>query len=47
MTRLLNALILFMPLGCNAHIWRDPDIVYGFEDVIFRTTYSNLRFKTF
>jgi hypothetical protein len=33
MTQLLNALILFMSLGCKAHIWHDPGMVYGFENV--------------
>ncbi|KAF7183976.1 hypothetical protein CNMCM7691_004466 [Aspergillus felis] len=33
MTQLVNALILFMSLGCKAHIWRDPGMVYGFENV--------------
>ncbi|RHZ44268.1 uncharacterized protein CDV56_101295 [Aspergillus thermomutatus] len=33
MKRLVNALILFTGLGCKAEIWRDPGMVYGFDNI--------------
>jgi hypothetical protein len=33
MKRLVNTLILFTSLGCKANIWRDPNMVYGFDAV--------------
>jgi len=33
MKRLVNAVILFISLGCKAHSWHDPGMAYGFDNV--------------
>lgn len=45
MKRLVNALILFTSLGCNADSYHDPGMVYGFDKVslgLWRTTSSKV-----
>jgi hypothetical protein len=46
MTQLVNPLILFMSLGCKAHVWHDPGIAYGFENVTL-PNHILLRFSNF
>jgi hypothetical protein len=33
MKRPVNAVILSINLGCKAHSWHDPGMVYGFDSV--------------
>lgn len=40
MNRLVNALILFISLGCKADSWHDPGMVYGFDNVSLGFTES-------
>jgi hypothetical protein len=37
MNHLVNALILFMSLGCTAYSSHSPGMVYGFDNVSLKT----------